>query len=200
MDRQKQYGRQLQEIHSMMEMSSKFMSLSGWSGISAGMYALAGAYWAYKNVTFGSGGAAGEAQSKLLFPVALLVLGAALLTAVFFSYLSARKRGERIWNAPARRLLISMLIPLLAGGLVMLRLLSMGLWQLILPLSLIFYGLALLNASKFTVTEVRTLGLVQLVLGLSGLLVLQQGLLIWAMGFGVVHIVYGIYMFKRYKA
>jgi hypothetical protein len=76
---------------------------------------------------------------------------------------------------------------------------SRGLVGLVAPMSLIFYGLALYNASQFTYEEVRSLGLIQIVLGLLGAYFVSYGLLFWAIGLGVAHIVYGIYMHYRYE-
>lgn len=200
MDKQEKYSRQVQQIHSMMEMSSKFLSLSGWSGILAGIYALLGAYWAYQILGFNPQDIHGPApRTQDLLVLAISILLASLFTAIVFSFRSARRRGERIWNAPARRLMISMMIPLLAGGFVLLNLLFSGLVGLVLPLSMVFYGLALLNASKYTLNEVKVLGMVHVILGLISLYLTPLALVIWALGFGVVHIIYGVYMYKRYK-
>jgi hypothetical protein len=46
---------------------------------------------------------------------------------------------------------------------------------------------------------VRIMGVVQIILGLAGVWFIQYGLLIWALGFGVVHIIYGIYIHYKYK-
>jgi hypothetical protein len=92
-----------------------------------------------------------------------------------------------------------MAVPLIVGGLLILVMISRGLVGLVAPMSLIFYGLALYNASQFTYEEVRSLGLIQIVLGLLGAYFVSYGLLFWAIGLGVAHIVYGIYMHYRYE-
>jgi hypothetical protein len=66
------------------------------------------------------------------------------------------------------------------------------------PLTLIFYGLALVNASKYTLSEVRSLGIIEIVIGLFAMHFIGYGLLLWAVGFGVMHIIYGIIMHIRY--
>lgn len=206
MKKEQDYFRDLAEIRSMMERSSKFMSLSGWAGILAGIYALIGAYFAYGLLdSYGLEEGSYIAQTNRLedyFPLIalfMLILVLALGTAIYLSLQKASKRGENAWNATSRRLLAHMAIPLVAGGLLILILLSKGLVFLIAPLSLIFYGIALYNASKFTFEVLKYLGLIQITLGLAGACFPGYGLLFWAVGFGAFHIVYGTYMHYKYE-
>ena len=207
MKEERDYNKDLAEIRSMMERSSKFLSLSGWAGIMAGIYALAGAWIAYNYYEFNPGqivyspsqpGSLPSALPEVII-LAVLVLVLAIGTAMFLSYKKANKRGEKVWNATSRRLLVHMTVPLSAGGILILILLSKGLIGLIAPLTLLFYGLALYNASKFTYNDLKYLGLVQVVLGLTSSWYIEYGLLFWAIGFGAAHIVYGIYMHFRYE-
>lgn len=203
----KDYIRDIAEMRSMMERSSKFLSLSGLAGIMAGIYALAGAYLAYEIFYFNpdeivystlKSGSLSSSLLKVIF-LAITVLVLAIGTAIFLSYKKATKRGEKLWNPTAKRLLINMSVPLVTGGLLILILISKGLIGFIAPFTLIFYGLALYNASKFTYEEVRSLGLIEIGLGLISSYFVGYGLLFWALGFGVVHIIYGIYMHYRYE-
>ena len=206
MKKEQDYFRDLAEIRTMMERSSKFMSLSGWAGVLAGIYALTGAYFAYGLLdSYGLKEDTYIAQTNRLedyFPLIalfILILVLALGTAVFLSHQKARKRGEKAWNTTSRRLLAHMAIPLVAGGLLILILLSKGLIFLAAPLSLIFYGIALYNASKFTFEVLKYLGLNQIMLGLAGACFPGYGLLLWAVGFGAFHIAYGTYMHYKYE-
>lgn len=204
---EKDYLRDIAEIRSMMERSSKFLSLSGWAGIMAGIYALAGAFIAFKFLNFNpdeliagnlEAGSIFSSLSKVIW-LAIIVLILAISTASFLSFRKADKKGEKIWNHTTRRFLLSMAVPLAAGGLVILVLISKGLTGLIAPLTLLFYGLALYNASGFTLIEVKTLGFIQIGLGLISACFIEYGLFIWAAGFGVVHIIYGVYMHYKYE-
>lgn len=207
MNKEQDYFRDLAEIRSMMERSSKFLSLSGLAGIMAGIYALVGAYMAYKIFDFNPVEmASGTGQPEALSPnlpdiitLAIGVLALAFGTAFFLSHKRAAARGEKVWNPTSRRLLAHMAVPFLTGGILILILVSKGLTGLAAPLSLLFYGLALYNASRFTYGEVRILGIVQMALGLAGSYFVEYGLLCWAVGFGGVHIVYGVYMHFRYE-
>lgn len=207
MKEKQDYVRDIAEVRSMMERSSRFLSLSGLAGMMAGIYALAGAYIAYEFFSFNpdekvySNTGSGILPSGLLKVIflAIIILVLAIGTAIFLSYKKANKRGEMLWNPAARRLLINMAVPLVAGGLLILILISKGLIGFIAPFTLLFYGLALYNAGKFTYEEVKSLGLIEMVLGLLGSFFVGYGLLFWALGFGVVHIIYGIYMHYRYE-
>ncbi|WP_223833874.1 hypothetical protein [Spirosoma profusum] len=188
-----------------MERSSKFLSLAGWAGIMAGLYALMGAYTAYRVFDFNpdklvyesSENLASNLSKVILLAVVILVL--ALGTAIFLSHKKATKRGENLWNALVRRLLVHMAVPLVVGGLLVLILIDKGLIGLMAPLTLLFYGLSLYNASQFTYEEVKSLGLIQVGLGLFSAYYVEYGVVCWALGFGVLHIIYGIYMHYRYE-
>lgn len=207
MKKEQDYIRDIAQIRSMMERSSKFLSLSGWAGIMAGIYALAGAFIAYEFFHFNPdeivyrtspSGAVAAGLSKVIL-LAILILILAIGSAIFLSYKKADKRGEKVWNATSKQLLTNMAVPLVAGGLLILIFLAKELIGLIAPLSMVFYGLALYNASKFTYDDVKFLGLIQIGLGLIGAYFIEYGLLLWAIGFGLSHIVYGIYMHFRYE-
>lgn len=205
-DHNKDYARDLAEIRSMMERSSKFLSLSGWEGVLAGMYALAGAYCAHALYGFTPNtpfydylAMSGSGDAMMVISIAGLVLILALATAFFFASRKASKLGEKAWNPTSRRLLMSMAVPLVSGGVVILLLVREGLVGLTAPLMLLFYGLSLYNAGKYTINEVKILGFVQIALGIVNLALLGYGLLFWAIGFGLMHIVYGIVMYIRYE-
>ena len=207
MKEQKDYSKDIAEIRSMMERSSKFLSLAGWAGIMAGIYALLGAYIAKYVFNFNSdekdfggmqSGTLSSGFSQVIF-LAIVILILAIGTAVFLSYRKSNRRQEQLWNPTAKRMLFNMAIPLVAGGLLIIILISKGLISLVAPLTLLFYGLALYSASKFTYEEVRSLGLIQIGLGLIGACFVEYGLLLWALGFGVFHIIYGIYMHYKYE-
>ncbi len=207
MKTEQDYIKDITEIRSMMERSTRFLSLTGWSGILAGVYALIGAGIAYMvfytdDVMLRYNTIGREEAGDVMIPFFLLaavVLIFALSTAVLLSWRKARKNKEVLWNAAARRLVINLAIPLVTGGVFAFILYSKGYIGLIAPVTLIFYGLALLNASKFTFEEVRYFGVIEIVLGLIATWFIGYGLLFWAVGFGIMHIVYGIYMHLKYE-
>jgi len=194
----------LQDIKRMMERSSRFISLSGLSGVSAGVCALIGAWiahgWLYLD---GDGFVRTPYRDTSLLTnmiiLALAVLIAALATSTFFTWRKARRSKLPIWDLTAKRLAINMAIPLAAGGFFVLGLLDHHGWQYVAPACLVFYGLALVNASKYTLTDIRYLGLLEIVLGCINMYYPHQGLYFWAAGFGVLHIVYGLIMWWKYE-
>lgn len=201
--KEKDVIRDLAEIRSMMERSSKFLSLSGWAGIMAGIYALAGSSISYYYLNFNPvEPALDPAQlSKLpeVISLAVAVLVLAVGTAAFLSRRKAERRGETAWNATSRRMILHMAVPLAAGGIFIIILISKGFAGFMAPATLLFYGLALYSAGTFTYNDLKFLGLIQIVLGLAGSWFIQYGLLLWAIGFGIVHIGYGIYMYVKYE-
>lgn len=201
----------LSEIRSMMERSTRFISLNGLSGVFAGSFALIGALAAYVYLK-GNGtqylyyesavledGTPNISFYLFLFLDAFLVLFASLAVAVSLSIRKARKKGIKIWDSSAKRLLINMMIPLVAGGIFCLILMFHGLVGLVAPATLIFYGLSLVNASKYTLDDIRYLGIVEICIGLIAAIWIGYGLVFWAIGFGLVHIIYGTAMYIKYE-
>lgn len=202
MDQNQEHLQQLHEIRSIMERSTKFISLSGLSGIVAGCVALTGAgvqYWyMLKKGLFMN--AALESNEFLLFSIvnfaAILIVAVSL--SYYFTYKKAKKQSQSLWNGTSQRMMIHFSIPLASGGAFCAVLFYHGLIGLIGPASLIFYGLALVNGSNYTLSDVRNLGLIEIALGFISAFYIGFGLLFWAIGFGVMHIIYGILMYYKY--
>lgn len=196
---------ELAEIKSMMERSTRFLSLSGLSGILAGIYAFAGAgiawYWIYfPDTEFGTESepiSIDELQVNLL-AVALLVLLLAIGSAYLLSQNKSQRKAQKFWSSASKRFLLALFIPVVAGGLFSFALIQENTYQLLAPATLIFYGLGLINASHFTLGEIRNLGVGQLVLGIFAAFFPDFGLICWALGFGVLHVIYGSMMYYRY--
>ncbi|MBO6622181.1 MAG: hypothetical protein JJ892_14120 [Balneola sp.] len=199
MSREQDYNQDLAEIRSMMERSSKFLSLSGLSGVLAGLYALTGAYIAYYIYDFDPGSANSSAVESDIILLTFLVLVLAIGSAVLLSYKKAHKKGERVWNSASKRLLGIVGIPLSAGAVFSLILFYAGSIGLIPSVTLIFYGIALYSAGRLTFNELSVLGLLQIALGLNAAYFIEHSLLLWALGFGVAHIIYGIYIHIRHE-
>jgi len=197
---------ELSSIRNLMERSSKFISLSGLSGIMAGIYALIGSFIGYKIVYNDHGGlqyrSSYISQPEILWQLALiaaLVLVLSLVTGIWLTIRQARKKGEKFWNPVSKRLLVNMAIPLLTGGLFILILLIRGDYGIIASACLIFYGLALIAASHYTLSDVKWLGFCEIVLGLVAALLPGYGIVFWTAGFGVLHILYGSIMHFKYN-
>ena len=201
------YLGELQKIRQMMQDRSRFLSLSGLSGILAGVYALIGAFVAYKlahrSVTIAYEDVQNSVLSNIVIElvlVALCVFVLALITALYFTHKKAQKHNEKVWNKASIKALKSFSVPLLAGGTFVIILLFKNYLSLIAPSCLIFYGVALYSASHYTFRDIGALGIAQLMVGLFSLYFdgLGYGLYFWAFGFGVLHIVYGAIMYFKY--
>jgi len=198
----------LQEIRSIMDRSAKFLTLSGWSGIWAGLTALAGAWvansWLQTGIRYYD--RTGNTSLRNSFDeitmqfivLAVVVFIVALAGALFFTLRKTSKNGQQIWNSASRQLLFHGSIPLLAGGVCVLAFIYHGHEMYIGPSCLIFYGLALINGSKYTLSDIRYLGLLEVILGSISLFYPGYGLYFWAAGFGVLHILYGLIMWNKY--
>ena len=201
----------LTEIRSMMERSTRFISLNGFSGVFAGIFALLGALAAYNylhmsiaqpryiDTTIISEGGSSISFYTFFFTDALLVLITSISVAVYLTVRKSRKNGLKVWDKTAKRVLFNMLIPLVGGGLCCFLLVYHGYIGLVAPSTLIFYGLALVNTSKYTYEDIRYLGLIEIFIGLLATFWIGFGLLFWAIGFGVIHIIYGIIMYYKYE-
>jgi len=194
------YLQDLKDIKDLMNKSSQFISLSGLSGILAGVYALIGAWIA--NALIENNTRLYITLESVLFKQILLIAGcvlaASLITAYLLTVNKAKKMGEKVWNASSKRLLINFAIPLVTGGIFALLLLKNGYYGLVAPIMLLFYGMACLNASKYTLRDVRYLGLTEIILGLFAVEFSGYGLYFWVLGFGVCHILYGTVMYYKY--
>jgi hypothetical protein len=197
----------LQHIKKMMERSSRFVSLSGLSGIAAGIWALVGAYFAHGMIggyyrdfnQFGYSDTSFEKLKINLILLASIVLTLTVLSAFFFTWRKARESKLSLWDPISRRLAINMMIPLATGGFLILAVLQYDDWRFVAPMALIFYGLAVVNASKYTFGDIRYLGICEIILGLINTQYIGYGLYFWAAGFGILHIIYGMLMWYKYE-
>lgn len=200
------YLNDISEIKNMMNRSSRFISLSGLSGILAGVYSLIGAYLAYRTIYF-DGAELGSYKTLViseyavykLLAIASTVIVLSIITGIFLTVRKAKKEGEKIMDKSSQRLVLNFLIPLITGGILIIYLIEKEQFSLIAPLTLIFYGLACVNASKYTVGDIRYLGITLLLLAFLSLWFIGYGLLFWSLGFGVCHIFYGAMMYFKHE-
>lgn len=194
----------LNEIRSIMERSTKFISLSGLSGVSAGLVGIVGASLAHWKQYHSSQFYAFDLDNPMFqfFVIdAAFVFVFALTFAFYFTQRRAKNKGLKLWNSTSKRMLINMLIPLLVGGVFCLMLLF-NTPKLIPASTLIFYGLALINGSKYTLDDIRYLGFCEIIVGFICGFYAYLGLdfLFLGIGFGLLHIIYGVLMYKKYGA
>ena len=193
-------------IRSMMERSSRFISLSGLSGVFAGLSALIGGLYVYQ--LFKVNGIeyftdehillSGSLVSELIW-IGVIILVCAFVFGTFFTVRKSKKYNLPIWTSATKNMLFNLAVPLAAGGIFCLALIYHGYYGLVAPSTLLFYGLAVINAEKYTFSDIKYLGFSELLLGCISLFYIGYGLLFWILGFGILHIAYGLVMFKKYK-
>ena len=208
METEKEQLEALQDIRKMMKDSSRFLSLSGFSGVLAGVFAFIGAWLANNILSNNNGTYAGlSTNSQLdnstlsrLSLIGLSVLVLSISFAVLFSRRKALKNNHKLFDHTSKKLLWSMFVPLATGGIMCLALLLHGGEQLLLicPVMLIFYGLALFSSSRLTLHDVKYLGYMQIALGIAACFFPEHGLMFWTLGFGLLHIIYGSIMWYKY--
>jgi len=204
MENIQEHLKDISEIRNLMEKNSKFLSLSGLSGISAGVCGLIGMAIAWYALDYDPAGrvvyGVPSMGMELFFVVlAVSVLAAALGSALFFSRRMAQRRKLPLWNATAKRMLVDLAVPLLAGGILCVIQLQQGYYDLLPGTTLVFYGLGLFTAHRHTITEVRWLAICEIGLGLLAATLPGFGLIFWGIGFGLLHIVYGTIMYLKYE-
>ncbi len=206
---------QLKEIRQIMEKSTKFISLSGISGVWVGFVALAGiaavlfSFDSYFFTRYSEGGVytldkllnCKELHKLIRFVLidAVIMLVLAIGGATLFTMHKAKKKGLSVWDNTAKRFLVSLMVPLATGGIFTLILIYHGMFEMAGPATLIFYGLALFNAGRYTLNDIRFLGLFEILLGLLAALFLGYTAIFWAIGFGLLHIIYGLVMYFKYE-
>jgi hypothetical protein len=223
MENQNEHLDALKDIRNIMERSSRFVSLNGLSGVFAGAFALCGALAAnmyiermkqhipvdalssvrngsaYYDFALTPAGKLSTGFMQFFILDALIVLFLSVSVATFLTVRKAKKDGLKIWDNTAKRLFINMMVPLVSGGVFCLIMTWHGTVQYVAPAMLIFYGMALINSSKYTYEDIRYLGMMEIGLGLLAAIFIANGLLFWAIGFGVLHIIYGILMYFKYE-
>lgn len=199
---------EVKDIRRMMERSSRFTSLSGLSFVAAGICALVGAWLAYRLISSYYGeplanwrysNAEFSLLKDRLLLLAAAVFGAAAITAFYFTWRKARRQNISLWDYSVRKVFWAMAIPLGTGAVFIFEMLMYDEWRFVAPGCLVFYGLALANAGRHTVADIRYLGYLLIIIGLVNMYFIRYGLQSWILGFGVLHIIYGIVMWWKYE-
>ena len=187
-------------IREMMEKSSKFLSFNGLSIVFAGFFAIIGTTFVHLFMHGYICGKLNMTQIKIvLLIIALLVLFLSVCSVTFFCWRKARYNHETLFSSTTRRAASSLLLPLLAGGIFSLVLLYRGDIDTACAATLIFYGLGLVNVSRYTLSEIQYLGIAIVIFGLLALFFTNLSLYLWATGFGLCHIIIGLIMYLKYE-
>lgn len=194
----------LDDIRAMMAKSSRFQAISGVSIIMVGIYASVASFlvspmlrgWNWLALPCD---ASGNITLNTPHLIHMTVLAALLLFVLSFATVTvmAWRKAKRL-NLPLSldkrmfQMLINFFIPLLAGGVLCLALIVQHHYGLTSSIMLIFYGLALVNMQHYTYPVFRFLGYAELILGFVDCFTVHYSLLFWFLGFGLLHILFGI--------
>ena len=195
----------IQEMRNLMDRASRFRSISGLSAMVAGLLAILCVVFVSQLTDVQLTESASFERmlgTKFATQVQLSFLVLLLISICFGIYLAARKAqaaGQAAWDSVAKRLALHLAIPLVTGGVFSMLLAQLGLLGLIPASTLLFYGLALVNASHYTLDAVRLLGLVEIGLGLLATAIVPFGLVFWLTGFGLMHVGFGLYIYLKYE-
>ena len=195
----------LHEIKELMEKSSRFQAISGWSILIVGLLASvvsAGAWLLllpHEGMSMGGMLINSPYRTLIASSVALALLVVSFAVVCFGSYRMMKRQGGFEFGRTIRRPLFHFAVPMVVGGLLCLAMLMQGHYGLTSTFMLVFYGLALLNASHYTSRSIALLGYCELVLGVVDCFVVSHAILFWFLGFGLLHIVFGIYFILKSK-
>jgi hypothetical protein len=197
-------ARELKVIRQLMERPVRYSTMSGLSGILAGLAALGGlaADWAISS--------AWQDTPRMAMKINVLVwagvLAVAFAGAVICTRLRERRQNMPFWSGVKKRILLTILPPFVAGvGLTLIIAYRWHTgwgpneWGLIPAIWMLFYGLALWQVGLLSPVEVRLMGAAFLACGLAAALWFQP-YPYWSLGvtFGGFHIVYGLAVWVRH--
>jgi hypothetical protein len=199
-------GRDLKKIRDIMEKTAPFLSLSGLSGIAAGLAGTAAGViimlkiqsaWISSDLL---NDLLSDHQMKRFFAVLLLTaLVLALLGSFIITAVNTLRKNQPLWVISSIRFAENLFIPLLAGSILLAAFYIHKDYQYFIPVMLLFFGLSLYTASQSSREEIRILGILDICLGIISLFYIPAGLICWTAGFGLLNIVYGIIMYVKYE-
>jgi hypothetical protein len=171
------------------------LNFKSWIGILTGFYALVGIFIA--NQMLHSYKFAEEGLNMLpvnIFEIMIMALAAfILLISLVTIYIVKKKKSLKFSNIEK----LNFYIPLILGGVILFLVANKGYYHLIASVSLIYYGIFLLNLNRFLKTDLFIFAIIEIILGFTSFFVNNHSLLFLAIGFGVLQIIFGIYLTKR---
>lgn len=211
-DKKEEQLNNLQDIKNLMESSSRFTSLSGLSGVSAGIVAIIGSLVVSNSLGIGifekaqgimdyttSSTPSGDGKTlQFLIITALAVFTFAAISALFFAGRKARSNDAKLMGSSGRKFIFNHSLFLLTGALFSVILINYGIYFLVVPVLLMFFGMGLISASKFSFNVIRNLGIAEIALGLTLAMMPVYALLFFVIGFGVMNIIFGLIVHFNY--
>ena len=178
----------LRFIRETMERAGSFTAVSGWGSILTGVTALVAA------------GIASLVEGSLAWLLvwtgeAMLAIGIGAWAVV----MKARAAGMPLLSGPGRKVALSLMPPIVAGGVLTLVLFQVGLPQLLPGMWMLLFGVGIVAAGSYSVRIVPVMGLSFMVLGaIAFMLPMAWANGVMALGFGGLHILFGLLIARRY--
>jgi hypothetical protein len=178
----------LRYIRETMERSQSFTAVSGVGGVLMGLIALGATFLAVRSETT-------EAWVTVWMSAAVLSLGIALVAMT----MKARAAGGSLLVGAGRKFAWNLTPPLLVGGLLTVAMTQMGAATLLPGVWLLLYGTGVVTGGAFSVRVVPLMGLAFMLVGAAALFApAAWGNLFMAGGFGLLHIVFGIVIWRKH--
>jgi len=170
------------------------MSLKSKIFIIFGIYALLGIYLAKKLIFLYNFGEEGvnllpiDFFEIFLFVIALLI--------IFISIFTANVIAKRNKEKASKKIKIHILIPVIISFTLIFFLINYN-YYFITPISIVFFGLILLNLNRASLGKFLSFGFTEIILGIIAFLIGAKSLIFLSLGFGVVPIIFGLYHYKK---
>lgn len=175
-------------IRDTMERSTSFTAVPGYGGILMGATALAAAYIANVQTGLRESIVTWLAEAALAFAIGVLAM-----------WQKSKIAGQSLASAPAKKFAMSFAPPLIVGIVVTLGLARYGYFYVLPPICMLTYGAAVVCGGAFSVRVVPVMGWCFMALGaIAFVLPTSYGNLMMAASFGVLHIVFGAIIARRY--
>lgn len=197
----KNYLEDISQIKNLMAESSKFLVFTtGLSGFFSGLFAILGMIYIY---VLADGDVNDIEQLTVNYRstvavVLIIILALSTLVTVIFTRRNAKSQGQNPWNPIAKKMVFNFYTVGVLGAVYLLILFFQEKYDTIVELMLVFYGMALLNGSKYTFDQVKLLAYIQIALGLACSFFDSYDFWFWVAGFGLVNLIYGGIMYFGY--
>jgi hypothetical protein len=178
----------LRYIRETMERAGSFTAVSGWGIVTIGATAIAAAWLA--------GAMASPAGWLAVWTVeAVLALAIGVLSVAR----KARAAGMPLLSGPGRKVALILSPPLMAGAVLTAVMFGEGILAPLPGMWLLLFGAGVVAAGAFSVRIVPVMGLTFMLLGSAALLLpAGWGNGLMALGFGGLHIFFGVLIARRY--
>jgi len=128
----------------------------------------------------------------ILVGISIIFILISYLLVVFINKRRRKKHHLTGWEVSSKKIRLTFLIHIIIGGILLFFYLKYGYLKYIIPTSILLYGVACIIVNKFTIGKTNILGVFFLINTVISFLAPNYQFQLWAVSFGVYHIIYGI--------